>query len=246
MLVQNSAFVPNVQKYTGPELKGARTRAADEVPYEDDGMVEPEVVVNPEFATHDVAADKGVNAGTSETPKRGRGRPPKAKPDSAGVTPSAASNEAPGSAKKRGRPPKLKTPVKTPATEEKTDVEETEKESPSEPKRRGRPPKAKADAASKEAVSKALEEAPAKEEDEDEVDAASPVTPKRRGRPPKAKPEAAEETEVTKKAKKDEEDAVSPAGSAEPKKRGRPAKAKPETDAATTPTPKKRGRPPKA
>jgi hypothetical protein len=143
-------------------------------------------------------------------------------------------------------------------------VEETQKDSPSEPKRRGRPPKTKTDA-SKEAVSKALEETPTKEVEGDDVEdiadvdtapenLASPITPKRRGRPPKAK---TEEVETTKKAKlgKKEEGTASPAGSAEPKRRGRPPKAKTETEegasegaeaAATTPTPKKRGRPPKA
>ncbi|KAG0582130.1 hypothetical protein KC19_3G036200 [Ceratodon purpureus] len=259
---RTSAFVPNIQKYSGPELKGAKTKsiAEGELPHEGEEMGEPD-------SDEIVAAGEMVveKAGTSETPKRGRGRPPKAKGDSAvksspaAPSPAAATdNASPAGAKKRGRPPKLKT---APASaEDKTDVEETQKDSPSEPKRRGRPPKAKADA-SKEAVSKALED----DEDDDaaevediaDVDTAlaSPVTPKRRGRPPKAKPEATEELEITKKAKvgKDEEGTASPAGSAEPKRRGRPPKAKPETDegevaeaAAATPTPKKRGRPPKA
>ena len=288
-MVQTSAFVPNVQKYSGPELKGARTRAAveDKIPHEGEAMAEPDTDENVDAATEEVAAYKDVAgaeiAGTSETPKRGRGRPPKAKgdsvvkssppaPSSIGVT----DNASPAGAKKRGRPPKLKTA--SASAEDKTDVE-TQKESPSEPKRRGRPPKAKTDA-SKEAVSKALEEAPAKEDEDNDIaevediadvdtapekkeDLASPVTPKRRGRPPKSKPEAAEEVEIAKKAKvgKDEEGTASPAGSAEPKRRGRPPKAKPETEAkadegegpsegaegtAATPTPKKRGRPPKA
>lgn len=244
--MQTSAFVPSVQKYSGPELKGAKTttNVADEISPEDEAVVDPDA--DADTATGDVIADK---AGPSETPKRGRGRPPKAKADNAATPAAAVSNDSPGVAKKRGRPPKLKTAAKTTPSvpsEDKTEVEETEKKSPAEPpKQRGRPPKAKADA-SKEAVSKALEEAPAKEEQDD----AEPVTPKRRGRPPKSKPEAPEESEVTKKAK-GEEAAATPVGSAEAKKRGRPPKAKAETEApaaavATTPTPKKRGRPAKA
>lgn len=269
---RSSAFVPAVQKYSGPELKGAKTRLAAEenpAPLEDDDEVEAEVAV--------------------ETPKRGRGRPAKVKTDGAA---GATSNDSPGSAKKRGRPPKQKT---TGTSEEKKEEAAKEQASPStEPKKRGRPPKAKTDAAasksepaapkteaaaaSKEAVNKALEEAAP----EEEAEAGSPVTPKRRGRPPKtktgedapklkieepAKAKAAEEpsseeTEnVSKKAKVSEEGASVPVAAEQPKKgRGRPAKPKPEPSEATasfappaeaaaaaatsTPTPKKRGRPP--
>jgi hypothetical protein len=86
-LVQTSAFVPSVQKYSGPELKGARTRAGveDEIPHEGEAMAEPEIDENVDGATAEVSVDKDVagaeKAGTSETPKRGRGRPPKAKGD---------------------------------------------------------------------------------------------------------------------------------------------------------------------
>lgn len=247
---RSSAFVPAVQKYSGPELKGAKTRlAAEENPLalEDDDEVETEVAV--------------------ETPKRGRGRPAKVKTDGAA---GATSNDSPGSAKKRGRPPKQKNTTstsdeKTTGTSDEKKEEAAAKEaSPStEPKKRGRPPKAKSDAAasksepaapkteaaaaSKEAVNKALEEAPP----EEEAEAGSPVTPKRRGRPPKAKtaedppkPKTAEDpapkaktdedTEnVSKKAKVSEEGASVPVVAEQPKKgRGRPAKPKPETSEA--------------
>lgn len=237
--VQSSAFVANVQKYTGPELKGARTRQAveEEIPH-DDSVAEPIAgggnVEEAADATEEEATEEKV--GVTETPKRGRGRPPKNKNDSPAKSPATESPAAPGS-KKRGRPPKLKTSSAA------SEGEETGKESPSEPKRRGRPPKTKTDG-SKESVSKASEE-----DDSEKKDLSSPITPKRRGRPPKSKPEAAEEVEVAKKGKTEE-------GGATPKRRGRPPKAKAESEAedgsgdaetaATTPTPKKRGRPPKA
>lgn len=248
---RTSVFVPNIQKYTGPELKGAKTSQA----IDEDAVTDPDSDgENVEEVTEGSAAEKGasgVKTGVTETPKRGRGRPPKNKGDSSAKSHATASPAAAPGAKKRGRPPKLKTPSRA------SDGEEGGKDS--EPaKRRGRPPKAKTDA-SKESVSKSSEEAPASggkggKPAAGEADLASPLTPKRRGRPPKAKPEAAEEVEVAKKAKVEEAGAT-------PKRRGRPPKVKSEAEgeddsveaqtqfaeaAATTPTPKKRGRPPKA
>uniref|UniRef100_A0A7I4EJ83 Formamidopyrimidine-DNA glycosylase catalytic domain-containing protein n=1 Tax=Physcomitrium patens TaxID=3218 RepID=A0A7I4EJ83_PHYPA len=82
---RSSAFVANVQKYTGPELKGARTRQAveEEIPH-DDSVAEPIAgggnVEEAADATEEEATEEKV--GVTETPKRGRGRPPKNKNDS--------------------------------------------------------------------------------------------------------------------------------------------------------------------
>lgn len=216
-------------------------RVVDEVLYEDDGMVEFEVVVNLEFVIYDVVVDKGVNVGISEMFKCGRGWFLKVKLDSVGVIFFVVSNEVFGLVKKWGRFLKLKMFVKIFVIEEKIDVEEIEKESFSEFKWRGWFLKVKVDVVFKEVVSKVLEEVLVKEEDEDEVDVVSFVILKCRGRFLKVKFEVVEEIEVIKKVKKDEEDVVSLVGFVELKKWGCFVKVKFEIDVVIILILKKRG-----
>uniref|UniRef100_A0A7I4CKH0 Formamidopyrimidine-DNA glycosylase catalytic domain-containing protein n=1 Tax=Physcomitrium patens TaxID=3218 RepID=A0A7I4CKH0_PHYPA len=251
---RTSAYVPNIQKYSGRELKGARRKAAiaHDIPHDETDTDE-----NVDPAVGEVAADKEMKT----QPKHSRGRPPKHKVDNVvNSTPSAVSSAG---AKKRGRPSKQKPT----SSEGKVDTEEIGTESLSEPKRRGRPPKVKTDTQTK-VLTKEGEKT--SEDDDSGVEDAGEApnklagagTPKRRDRPPKSKPEAAEEVEIIKKIKL----GLSDEGSASPKRgRGRPPKTKSDPEAkladtknghvevltqvaenaVPTLTPKKRGRPSK-
>ncbi|KAJ3677419.1 hypothetical protein LUZ60_003143 [Juncus effusus] len=107
--------------------------------------------------------------GPGSPPKRGRGRPPKAKDPDAPAAPA----KEPGSPKPRGRPPKPKDPI----------AEAVAKATSGMPKSRGRPPKKPRGEAGADAG------VPAK--------VAAPGGKKGRGRPPKVKPAAVEETNNT-------------------------------------------------
>lgn len=148
--------------------------------------------------------------------------------------PSAASGTP--APKRRGRPPKVRTPAELAAA--------------ATPKRRGRPPKSAATAATPPATPKRRGRPP-KVRTEAELAAAKAAdamkVPKRRGRPPKVRSEAEQAAMATPKRrgrppKPRDADAV-----AAPKRRGRPPKVAPARGpVADQPLlPRPRGRPPK-